>query len=249
MVDEHIKASQEYKDFDTARKEYYNFLSSRGSVISDTLYNSFPAIIISRSDKYSYKTTKDAIGDSNEYSKLYTRLNSTQSKLLLKINQSKENNMTRIILVGKGGSGKDFLKKKMIERGFVREVSYTTRPMRTGEAEGKDYFYVEESDFKRMITAGEFYQHDNFNGWYYGTSKAQWEKKSLFIMTPGGIAKIKPEDRKECFIIYIDINEEIRKERLSQRSDADSVDRRLAADENDFKDFTDFDMRVTNPDF
>lgn len=157
--------------------------------------------------------------------------------------------MARIILVGKGGSGKDFLKKKMVERGFLREISYTTRPIRSGEKEGVDYFYISKEEFEKMIAEGRFYQYDNFNGWYYGTSNEQWGIKYLFIMTPRGIAKIKPEDRMNCVIIYIDIETSVRYDRLIGRSDADSVDRRLAADEADFKDFTDFDVRITNPDF
>jgi len=68
-------------------------------------------------------------------------------------------------------------------------------------------------------------------------------------MTPSGISKLKPEDRKESFIVYVDIREDIRRERLLKRNDVDNVDRRLSADEKDFENFTDFDHRIADPNF
>ena len=65
-------------------------------------------------------------------------------------------------------------------------------------------------------------------------------------MTPSGVKCIPDEDRKDCTIVYFDIPLEIRRERLMKRSDADSVDRRILADEKDFMGFSDFDIRVTN---
>ena len=65
-------------------------------------------------------------------------------------------------------------------------------------------------------------------------------------MTPKGISSIKEEDRKESIIIYINADEETRRARLSQRKDADDVERRIKADEQDFKDFDDFDITINN---
>ena len=68
-------------------------------------------------------------------------------------------------------------------------------------------------------------------------------------MTPSGIEKLKPEDRKESFIIFIDIDENILRERLAGRNDADKAERRIDADREDFKNFSDFDCIITNPNF
>jgi guanylate kinase len=68
-------------------------------------------------------------------------------------------------------------------------------------------------------------------------------------MTPKGIAKVKPEDREESVILYINIDEETRRKRLEGRRDADTVSRRLEADFQDFYDFTDYDLETTNPNF
>ena len=157
--------------------------------------------------------------------------------------------MSRIILVGKGASGKSHYAKKMADKGYRINVSYTTRPPRTGELEGVDYHFVSEDYFLSLQNGGFFYETVKRKNWWYGTGNSRWEWEDLFIMTPSGIASIKPEDRKDCFIIYLDIPFEVRRERLMQRDDADSVERRLASDEEDFADFTDFDVRFTNPDF
>jgi guanylate kinase len=155
----------------------------------------------------------------------------------------------RIVLVGKAGSGKDYARKKLESRFFKYAVSYTTRPPRDNEQDGVDYIFITVEDFKQMIERGEFYEYVIFNEWYYGTTKEQFYNDDVFIMTPHGISLIKPEDRETCFIIFFDIDEEIRKQRLMLRNDADKVDRRLEADRKDFENFTDFDIRVTDPSF
>jgi guanylate kinase len=157
--------------------------------------------------------------------------------------------MKRIIIVGKGGSGKDYLKDKFIKHGFTRSISFTTRPKRENEIDTLDYHFIEEEVFLRMIELNCFQEYDNFNGWYYGTDNITWESNNIFIKTPKGVSKISKEDRKTCFIIYLDIPENIIFERISKRKDADSAQRRIEADRIDFDNFTDFDLRITNPDF
>lgn len=156
---------------------------------------------------------------------------------------------SKLILVGKAASGKDYLKNKLIEKGFEREISYTTRPPRSTEVNGKDYYFLDDETFLELKNKGFFYECVKFNNWYYGTSNEQFDKGQVFIFNPSGIKHITVEDRKKCFIIYIDIPYETRKSRLMLRSDVDTVERRLAADEQDFENFTDYDMRITNPNF
>ncbi len=156
----------------------------------------------------------------------------------------------RIILVGKAASGKDNLRKRFESRGFKYAVSYTTRPPREGEVDGKDYIFISDDEAKVLIESGFFYEYVIFNGWVYGTSVTQFHTDDLFIMTPAGISHIKPEDRVSSFIIYIDIYLFIRKKRLADRmTPGDSMDRRIEADELDFMGFNDYDLRITNADF
>jgi guanylate kinase len=155
----------------------------------------------------------------------------------------------RTILVGKAAAGKDHMRKVLESRGFKYAVSYTTRPPRVGEVDGKDYIFISEDQFKEMIKNGEFYEFVVFNNWYYGTTKKQFYSDDIFIMTPAGLSHVSPEDRKNSVVFYFDIPYEERKHRLSLRSDADSVERRLEADENDFKDFVNYDIKITDPNY
>jgi guanylate kinase len=153
----------------------------------------------------------------------------------------------KIVIVGRGGSGKDFLRKKFEERGFKYCVSYTSRPIRSGESEGKDYRFTDLEYFTE--NESKFYEIDEFNGWKYGTLVTDFHRSNLFIMTPRGVNNIRPEDRKRCFVIFIDPPKDIIKKRLTERKDADSADRRIEADDKDFFEFFNYDMRVTNHDF
>ena len=155
----------------------------------------------------------------------------------------------RVIIAGKGASGKDHLRKMMVEDGFNYCVSHTTRPMRSDEEEGIDYYFVKEEEAYMMILEDLFLEHTNFNGWIYGTSKDEFHKSNLFIMTPSGISQLSPEDRSESIILYVDIDENTRRERMSMRRDADDVDRRIEADEKDFLNFIDYDFSITDPAF
>lgn len=158
--------------------------------------------------------------------------------------------MKRIILIGPGASGKDFLKKKMISRGYKPSISYTTREPRLNEKEGEDYYFISEEQFISMIDRNEFKEWNKFAGkWYYGTTKVHFDAASLFIMTPSGINKLTQDERVESLVIYLDLPEDVRRERLNKRKDADNTERRLETDRADFKDFNSFDIRIRNSDF
>ena len=68
-----------------------------------------------------------------------------------------KSNKSRIILCGKAASGKDHLRKILEGRGFKYGVSYTTRPPRKGEIDGKDYFFLEESISSKCFPIFYFY--------------------------------------------------------------------------------------------
>jgi guanylate kinase len=158
----------------------------------------------------------------------------------------------RLILVGKAASGKDHARKICEQSmGMQYQVSYTTRPPREGEVDGKDYFFLTDEQFIEKIDADEWYEFVTFNGWYYGTSKEQFNKaNSVFIMTPTGVSHLSNEDRKESLIICIDAPAEIRRARMNNRQgNADSVERRLKADHLDFLDFENYDVLIEDPHF
>lgn len=152
--------------------------------------------------------------------------------------------MKKIILVGGAASGKDFFKDYLTKEGFMPSVSHTTRPMREGEEQGKTYHFVTDNEFSMMVNQEKFREHKIFNGWKYGTTNDSFVKSDVFIFTPSGIDSL---DVTDFLVVYFDIAIKYRIERLSKRSDSDSVNRRITADLMDFHDFSDYEILVTDP--
>jgi len=85
-----------------------------------------------------------------------------------------------LVLSGPGGVGKSTVAKKLREAGdFWVSVSATTRSPRTNEVEGKDYFFVSDDEFTRMINADEFLEWAEFAGNRYGTPQEKVEQALL----------------------------------------------------------------------
>ena len=153
----------------------------------------------------------------------------------------------KIIIVGPGGSGKDFLRRTMEDRGFTYGISHTSRPPREGEEEGKDYYFRDDNFFRDNQDI--FLELQSFNGWKYGISKNEFENKELFILSPAGLKSLDSELREKSFIIYLNPSEDIRLERLESRNDSDNAKRRFINDKSDFFNFLDYDIVITNEDF
>jgi guanylate kinase len=82
-----------------------------------------------------------------------------------------------IIITSPSGGGKGTLIKHVLETvphvGY--SVSYTTRAMRHGEENGRDYFFVSHEEFARLKARGEFLESASVHDNLYGTSKTQVE--------------------------------------------------------------------------
>ena len=156
----------------------------------------------------------------------------------------------RIILVGPSASGKSFLRKRLEEKGLVFDVSYTSRPPRSGEINKVHYKFLAKDTFEADIRDEAFYEWVEYNGNYYGTGNFEWNTCGAFIMETDGIKHIKPEDRKDCFVIYLNPPRILRTIRMQERGWSGlEIEKRLKTDEEKFKDFSDYDMIVTNGDF
>lgn len=156
----------------------------------------------------------------------------------------------KIVLVGHAASGKDYFRKILQDKGLKFAVTHTTRPIRPEEEDGVDCHFITQKEFIEKIQLGDFLEHDNFNGWYYGTTTKTFQDSDVFIMTPKGVGCLKEEDRRNTLVIFIDIPELTRLERLTKRvMPGDSKSRRIAADRVDFARFTDYDIHITNPKF
>jgi len=77
------------------------------------------------------------------------------------------------IVSAPSGSGKSTLVNELFKvvRGLDFSISYTTRPPRGSEQNGKEYFFVSKGEFEAMIAADEFLEYANVFGNYYGTAR------------------------------------------------------------------------------
>jgi guanylate kinase len=75
------------------------------------------------------------------------------------------------ILSSPSGAGKTTISRMLLERddGIQLSVSATTRPMRDGEVDGRDYHFVTDAEFDRMVESGQFLEWAHVFGRRYGT--------------------------------------------------------------------------------
>lgn len=169
------------------------------------------------------------------------------------------NKKEKVIILGKSGSGKDYLMRKLVEKGLKGCLKMTTRPQRKNEEQGVTYNFVTDSQFDQSINENKFLVYQRFyvtpegkdpETWFYGITLEEFNSSQVFIMTPGEFENITPEMRKGCFVVYLDIDRDIRESRLLGRQDKnDSITRRLDADDIDFQSYNDYDLKITDPEF
>ncbi len=77
------------------------------------------------------------------------------------------------IVSAPSGSGKSTLVNELFKMvgNLDFSISYTTRPPRGSEQNGKEYFFISREEFEAMIAAGEFLEHAEVFGNYYGTAR------------------------------------------------------------------------------
>ena len=79
-----------------------------------------------------------------------------------------------IVVSGPSGSGKTTLCRRLADSGEVRySISCTTRAPRAGELDGRDYHFLQRDEFQRRIAAGDFLEHAEVHGNFYGSLKSE----------------------------------------------------------------------------
>lgn len=157
---------------------------------------------------------------------------------------------SKIAIVGAAASGKDLLRRRFQDQGFTYGISCTTRKPRPGEKNGRDYYFITDEQFQDLVDNDQMVEWQEFNGWKYGLTKSEWQKCDLMILNAEAVNLLPQEYRDRLFVFYIDIPEAIRRERLEARNDKDdSIDRRIAADEEQFINFSNFDCKIINDKF
>ena len=88
---------------------------------------------------------------------------------------SQSKNGMMFVLSSPSGVGKTTLTKKISKNNenFIISISHTTRKPRTNEVHGKDYFFINEESFKKLIKKNSFFEHAKIFDNFYGTTKQQ----------------------------------------------------------------------------
>ncbi len=82
-----------------------------------------------------------------------------------------------LVLSSPSGAGKTTITRRLIERDptLSLSVSVTTRPRRSSEIDGRDYHFIGQAEFDRMVAEGELLEHASVFGYCYGTPRRQVE--------------------------------------------------------------------------
>lgn len=156
-----------------------------------------------------------------------------------------------IVLVGRGGSGKDAILSELQACGMKPIVSYTTRPPRVGEVDGIDYNFITDEGYLHLKGEGFFtapFETQGFNGskgvmetWRYGLAVKDIEHNGVVILTPSGARELQEKFGKDkIIVVYVKVKEEELIMRMAIRGDnIQEVTRRVEADRKDFKNVDD----------
>jgi guanylate kinase len=170
-----------------------------------------------------------------------------------------ENDGVMIVLSSPSGAGKTTLVKMLSEiDNYEISISHTTRQPRLNELNDKDYFFVNENDFKRLISNQEFLEYAKVFNNFYGTTrtpvidKLNKGKNVLFDIDWQGADQIKNKklDYKLITFFILPPSKEVLFERLSNRDMKDKliVEERMKQFGRDVLHWINYDYVVINDD-
>lgn len=163
------------------------------------------------------------------------------------------------IISAPSGGGKTSLVRALLERmdNLVISVSYTTRPLRTGEADGINYHYVDDKKFQDLVAQKVFLEYAQVFGSWYGTSK-EWVnqqidagKDVILEIDWQGANQIRKHFEKSLSIFIVPPSMEILRKRLKERAreSDDIIEKRMQQARSECEHFAEFDYLVINDDF
>lgn len=153
-----------------------------------------------------------------------------------------------LIILGESGSGKTTLQKYICNHTNMKKaISHTTRPMRKGEENGIDYYFVNDDEYIDMLNKNLFCESANYRGWFYSLTKDEIRNNTVFVATPSGLRRIKKyinDYRLDIDIvsIYLKVDKLSRFIKILQRDGENGLDeayRRITSDQGMFSEFED----------
>ena len=144
--------------------------------------------------------------------------------------------LNMIVLAGASASGKTEAAKLLASKyGITKVITTTTRPMRTGEVNGRDYFFVDRNTFQKMIEEGRFVEYTEYNGNLYGSTKDQIASDKCVVIDPAGLKAYIGLNDPSVITFFLDSSEETRYKRMLERGDSiENVKSRIEHDKKAF---------------
>ena len=158
---------------------------------------------------------------------------------------------TLFCIVGETGSGKDTVARKLNKK---LVVSYTTRPKRDNEIDGREHYFITDEEFDRMEKEEHLIAYTKIGNIRYGATLERLNGAEIYVINPDGVKWFKENGIRELKIVTIGlfVPLEERKKRCSWRSDYEtSFMKRVEAEKNDFEQFRlngEFDYMIYNHD-
>lgn len=170
--------------------------------------------------------------------------------------------MTRgilFIVAAPSGAGKSTLVNALLARepGIVLSISHTTRAPRPGDVDGVQYHFVGRATFEAMVARGDFLEHADVFGNYYGTARAAVEptlasgRDVLLEIDWQGAAQVR-RAMPECVSIFIlpPSRAELERRLRARATDSEAtIEKRLAASREEIAHAHEFDCIVVNDRF
>lgn len=166
------------------------------------------------------------------------------------------NNGVLLVVSAPSGCGKDTIIAEVLKKidDAYLSVSMTTRPMRPGEVEGVNYYFVSQPEFEEKIDLGEMLEYARYGSNYYGTPAGPVRdllkegKTVILIIEVQGAGNVKRLFPEACNIFIIPPSFEILEKRLRGRGtdDDESIIKRLDIAKGELARAEEFDYIVEN---
>lgn len=165
-----------------------------------------------------------------------------------------------VILSSPSGAGKSTLARRLMDRdrGLRFSVSATTRPPRSGEVDGRDYFFTDHAGFRAMVEAGEMLEHAEVFGNCYGTPRGPVElamaegRDTIFDVDWQGGQQIRASDLAShvvsIFILPPSLTELERRLRSRDQDSDQVIEGRMQKSRDEISHWAEYDYVLVNDD-